>query len=75
MRRSAIALAALLITACGGDEPSDAATPDLLHLGRPATLAQLTGPWRPEPLSVDQALEARVARVCLAEISEGKVPR
>ena len=64
MRRSGIALAALLLAVCGGDAPSDAAASDLVHLGVPATLAELTGPWRPEPLMLDPNMAAAVDRAC-----------
>ena len=56
----------LLVAACGGEAPSDAAAPDL-GAGRSATLADLVGPWRREPFTIDANVRAAADRTCRAD--------
>ena len=56
----------LLVAACGSEAPSDAAAPDL-RARRPATLADLVGPWQREPFIIDANVRAAADRACRAD--------
>ena len=56
----------LLLAACRSDAPADTAAPDL-RAGRVATLAELVGPWRREPLIIDPNVRAAADRACRAD--------
>jgi hypothetical protein len=56
-----VALAGLL-AGCAGTAPGDSVAPD--PADRFATVAELTGPWRSEPLTLDSATIDEVDRVC-----------
>ena len=62
----AVIAVGLLVAACGGETPSDAAAPDLRVRG-PATLADLVGPWQRQPFSIDPNVRAAADRACRAD--------
>jgi hypothetical protein len=62
MRR--LILIAFFVMACGTDAPASDQAPPQVDVGRPATLLELTGPWRPEPLRLDPLLATQADRVC-----------
>jgi hypothetical protein len=59
LRLAFVLALSLVASACGEDAPGQVAVP-----ARPATLAELTGPWRPTPLLLDPLLRARVEDLC-----------
>jgi hypothetical protein len=67
---AALIAAMLAAVACGSD--GEVINPPV----RLATLAELTGPWRPTPLVLDPALRARAAEACRRDIElpPGAVP-
>jgi hypothetical protein len=60
---AAVVGAAFLAVGCGDDAPGPAFVP-----ARPATIAELTGPWRATPLLLDPVMWARVEQTCRRDI-------
>jgi hypothetical protein len=60
---------AVAVAACANDEPVQPVDPP------PATLAQLTGPWRAAPLRLDSATWARVEDACRVDIQMAPATR
>jgi hypothetical protein len=58
-RIRAFLLVAGVLAGCGDETTLFPDPPD-----RPATLAELTGPWRAHPLQLDPAMRGRVEQVC-----------
>ncbi len=54
-----LAVAAIIVAACGEEPAADPQQPL-----RPATLAELLGPWRATPMRLDPAIRARAEAVC-----------
>jgi hypothetical protein len=58
-----VVVLACLLAACGGNAPTDSAAPEP-SLDVPATVAELTGPWRSEPLTLDPTTIDKIDRAC-----------
>ena len=61
-----LAIGVLLAAACGGEDADDGILPQA-----PAPIAQLTGPWQPQPFVLDPALRSRVEQVCRRDMERG----
>ena len=62
-----LAIGVLLAAACGGeDAPADGILPQA-----PASIAQLIGPWQPQPFVLDPALRSRVEQACRRDMGLG----
>jgi len=62
-RRTLTALVAVIVAGCGGTAPSDSVASDAV-LGGFATVDELAGPWRSEPMTLDPATIDEVDRAC-----------
>ena len=56
-----LAMVTLLLGACGESEPEPVPV-------RPASLADLTGPWRPVPFQLDPEIRSRVEQGCRRDL-------
>jgi hypothetical protein len=61
-----LAIGVLLAAACGGEDAADGILPQA-----PAPIAQLIGPWQPQPFVLDPALRSRVEQVCRRDMERG----
>ena len=64
--RVAIALVVWLVGACGESTPEPAVAPRF-----PASVAELTGAWHPEPFLLDPILRGRIAQACARDMEMG----
>jgi hypothetical protein len=61
-----LATGVLLAAACGGENAADGILPQA-----PATIAQLIGPWQPQPFVLDPAMRNRVEQTCRRDMERG----
>jgi hypothetical protein len=61
-----LAIGVLLAGACGGEDAADGILPQA-----PAPIAQLIGPWQPQPFVLDPALRSRVEQICRRDMERG----
>jgi hypothetical protein len=61
-----LATSVLLAAACGGQDSAVAILPQA-----PASIAQLIGPWQPQPFVLDPALRSRVEQTCRRDMERG----
>jgi hypothetical protein len=61
-----LATGVLLAAACGGEDSAVAILPRA-----PAPIAQLIGPWQPQPFVLDLALRGRVEQTCRRDMERG----
>lgn len=62
VRLVVLATAVLFVAACGGPDDPLAIAPG------PASLAQLTGPWRAQPLALDPVLRGKIEQTCRTDM-------
>ena len=61
-----LATSVLLAAACGGDDSAVGILPQA-----PAPIAQLIGPWQPQPFVLDPALRSRIEQTCRRDMERG----